>query len=61
MLNSLGTQHPENVTLNESHRVLATMTEPKYGFDLFMELWNWEIFLVFGLGSISRKIYLSLM
>lgn len=36
MLESPGTQHPENVTLNE--RVLITMMEPKYGFDLSAEL-----------------------
>ena len=59
MLESPGTQHPENVTLNE--RVLITMMEPKYGFDLSAELWNWGIFSSVGYGPISRKIYLSLM
>lgn len=61
MLNSLGTLHSENVTLNERDRVLATMMEPKYGSDLAANLWNQDFFQSVGYGPISRKIYLSLM
>lgn len=60
MLNSLGTQHPENVILKESCGVLATMMEPKCGSDLSAELWNQDFFQPMGYGPISKNIYLSL-
>lgn len=54
MLKSLG-HGIVKIYLNESYRVLVTMMEPKYGFDLSTELWNWGIFLVCGLWPHFQK------